>query len=173
MVGDGRARGGLRGATLALGCCLGALRVPGLLPAQPAQLPIVLPRGMPRAVYSLAGLAGVRNFVLLTWTPEDLAACADLNLPCASVQHLLVEPLQGGQGAPGGRGKLRACARPAPRPACWPRQQCGTLGLAPALSSIHLWGCRGARTSWCYLPGAGAATASAMGLLASMRGIRS
>lgn len=57
-----------------------------------------------RAVYSLVGLAGVRNYVMLTWTPQDLAACADLNLPCAGVEHLLAEPLLGPQGASGGPG---------------------------------------------------------------------
>jgi hypothetical protein len=52
-------------------------------------------------VYSLVKFGGVSNYVVLTWTPADLEACADLNLPCADVAPLLVEPLAGG-GEPGG-----------------------------------------------------------------------
>ena len=33
------------------------------------------------AVYSMVKFGGVRNYVVGCWTPEDLAACADLNLP--------------------------------------------------------------------------------------------
>ena len=29
----------------------------------------------------------------VTWTPESLEACADLNLPCADVAYMLREPL--------------------------------------------------------------------------------
>jgi hypothetical protein len=36
---------------------------------------------------------GVRNYLVATWDPEDLAACADLNLPCADVTALLPEPM--------------------------------------------------------------------------------
>ena len=36
---------------------------------------------------------GVRNYMLLTWTAQDLEACTDLNLPCADVTHMLAEPL--------------------------------------------------------------------------------
>lgn len=46
-----------------------------------------------RTVYSLVRFGGVRNYVMLTWTAADLAACADLNLPCADVAALLAEPL--------------------------------------------------------------------------------
>lgn len=45
------------------------------------------------AVYSLVKFGGVRSYVVVTWTPEDLAACADLNLPCADVAALLPRPL--------------------------------------------------------------------------------
>jgi hypothetical protein len=41
----------------------------------------------------LVRFGGVRNYVMLTWTAADLAACADLNLPCADVAALLAEPL--------------------------------------------------------------------------------
>lgn len=44
-------------------------------------------------VYSLVKFGGVRSYVVVTWTPEDLAACADLNLPCADVAALLPRPL--------------------------------------------------------------------------------
>jgi hypothetical protein len=36
---------------------------------------------------------GVRNYVALTWFKEDFEACLDLNLPCADVSDMLVEPL--------------------------------------------------------------------------------
>ena len=45
------------------------------------------------AVYSLVKHGGVRNYMLLTWTAQDLEACTDLNLPCADVTHMLAEPL--------------------------------------------------------------------------------
>lgn len=35
----------------------------------------------------------VHSYIAITWTEEDLEACADLNLPCADVQSMLVEPL--------------------------------------------------------------------------------
>ncbi|KAL4437542.1 hypothetical protein ABPG77_003523 [Micractinium sp. CCAP 211/92] len=44
-------------------------------------------------VYSLVKFGGVRSYVVATWTPEDLAACAELNLPCADVAALLPRPL--------------------------------------------------------------------------------
>ena len=36
---------------------------------------------------------GVRNYMAVTWTPDSLEACADLNLPCADVAYMLREPL--------------------------------------------------------------------------------
>ncbi|KAI3425701.1 hypothetical protein D9Q98_007677 [Chlorella vulgaris] len=57
------------------------------------------------SVYSLVRFGGVRNYVMLTWTAADLAACADLNLPCADVAALLAEPLSG-VGKPRGRDLL-------------------------------------------------------------------
>ena len=62
----------------------------------------VLTRAMPFAVYSLVKHGGVRNYVALTWTAEDLEACTDLNLPCADVTDMLVEPLPS-HGGPGWR----------------------------------------------------------------------
>ena len=44
-------------------------------------------------VYSLVKHGGVRNYIAITWTPENLEACADLNLPCADVAGMLLEPL--------------------------------------------------------------------------------
>jgi len=46
-----------------------------------------------RAVYSLVKFAGASNYIAATWTPEDLAACADLNLPCADVSGMLLRPV--------------------------------------------------------------------------------
>ena len=44
------------------------------------------------------------NHIALTWTAEDLEACADLNLPCGDVADMLVEPLSepGAAHCPGG-----------------------------------------------------------------------
>lgn len=42
---------------------------------------------------------GVRNYIVATWDSEDLAACADLNLPCADVTKFLAEPLDKGKNA--------------------------------------------------------------------------
>ncbi|PSC71106.1 hypothetical protein C2E20_5498 [Micractinium conductrix] len=45
------------------------------------------------AIYTLVKFAGVRNYMMWTWTPEDLAACDALNLPCADgMPHLLHPP---------------------------------------------------------------------------------
>jgi hypothetical protein len=60
------------------------------------------------AVYSLVKMAGVSNFIVVTWTPEDLEACADLNLPCADAQDLLVQPLSH-RPAPGDPSWLKPC----------------------------------------------------------------
>lgn len=53
------------------------------------------------SVYSLVKFGGVRNHLLVAWAPEDLAACADLNLPCADVSSWLPR-LWGGQVLGGG-----------------------------------------------------------------------
>ncbi|KAI3428080.1 hypothetical protein D9Q98_006464 [Chlorella vulgaris] len=45
------------------------------------------------SIYSLVKHGGVRNYVALTWFKEDFEACLDLNLPCADVSDMLVEPL--------------------------------------------------------------------------------
>ena len=37
---------------------------------------------------------GVRNYIAVTWFEHDFEACLDLNLPCANVAHMLVEPLR-------------------------------------------------------------------------------
>lgn len=34
------------------------------------------------AVYSMVRFGGVDNYLLATWTPEDLAVCQELNFPC-------------------------------------------------------------------------------------------
>jgi len=34
----------------------------------------------------------VDNYIVAVWTPEDLEACADMNLPCANVSSLLPRP---------------------------------------------------------------------------------
>jgi hypothetical protein len=55
------------------------------------------------SIYSLVKHGGVRNYLVVTWTPADLEACADLNLPCADASQLLLEPLSesaGHLGAP-------------------------------------------------------------------------
>ncbi|PSC72584.1 hypothetical protein C2E20_4222 [Micractinium conductrix] len=49
------------------------------------------------SVYSLVKHGGVRNYIALAWSAEDLEACADLNLPCADVSSMLVEPIQTSQ----------------------------------------------------------------------------
>ncbi|KAL4452067.1 hypothetical protein ABPG75_007729 [Micractinium tetrahymenae] len=49
-------------------------------------------------VYSLVKFSGVRSYVVATWTPQDLAACAELNLPCADVASLLPRPLANASG---------------------------------------------------------------------------
>ncbi|GAB4813885.1 hypothetical protein N2152v2_000931 [Parachlorella kessleri] len=47
-------------------------------------------------VYTLVRFAGVTNYLALTWTPGDHAACLDLNLPCWDVSRLLPWPVAGG-----------------------------------------------------------------------------
>ena len=39
------------------------------------------------AVYTLVRFAKVHNWVAATYSPEDLAACLDLNLPCWDVER--------------------------------------------------------------------------------------
>ena len=51
------------------------------------------------AVYSMVKFGGVRNYIVATWDPGDLAACADLNLPCADVTRFLPEPMNRAQDA--------------------------------------------------------------------------
>lgn len=55
-------------------------------------------------MYTAVKFGGVRNHVVLTWTPADLAACADLHLPCADASRFLPRPLggEGEEGAPEG-----------------------------------------------------------------------
>ena len=45
------------------------------------------------AVYSMVKFGGVRNYIVGTWNATDLAACADLNLPCADITSMLPEPM--------------------------------------------------------------------------------
>jgi hypothetical protein len=47
-----------------------------------------------QAVYSLVKFGGIRNYLVATWSDEDLQACLDLNLPCADVFNLLAQPLE-------------------------------------------------------------------------------
>lgn len=56
-------------------------------------------------VYSLVKHGGVRNYLAVTWSSEDFEACLDLNLPCADVSDMLIEP----PGGPGSVGTLNAC----------------------------------------------------------------
>ena len=51
------------------------------------------------AVYSLTKYAGVRNYIVATWEASDLAACADLNLPCADVAAYLPAPMDHAENA--------------------------------------------------------------------------
>ena len=51
------------------------------------------------AVYSMVKLGGVRNYVVGTWSPSDLEACAAMNLPCADLSPWLPEPMNNGPGA--------------------------------------------------------------------------
>ncbi|EFN52112.1 hypothetical protein CHLNCDRAFT_139418 [Chlorella variabilis] len=44
-------------------------------------------------IYSMVKFGGVRNYIVGTWSSEDLEACADLNLPCADISSFLPEPL--------------------------------------------------------------------------------
>lgn len=46
-------------------------------------------------------LGGVRNYVVGTWSPSDLEACAAMNLPCADLSPWLPEPMNNGPGAGG------------------------------------------------------------------------
>ncbi|KAL4860227.1 hypothetical protein ACK3TF_000413 [Chlorella vulgaris] len=45
------------------------------------------------SIYSLVKHGGVQNYVVVCWTPTDLDACADLNLPCADGSRFLARPL--------------------------------------------------------------------------------
>lgn len=40
-------------------------------------------------MYTLVKFAGVTNYVAVTWTPGDHAACLDLNLPCWDTARFL------------------------------------------------------------------------------------
>ncbi|PRW56763.1 hypothetical protein C2E21_4548 [Chlorella sorokiniana] len=51
------------------------------------------------SIYSLVKHAGVRNYLAVSWSQADFEACLDLNLPCADVSDLLLEPLAA-SGAP-------------------------------------------------------------------------
>jgi hypothetical protein len=42
---------------------------------------------------------GVRNYIIATWDDDDLAACADLNLPCFNATSFLPEPMDRGPNA--------------------------------------------------------------------------
>ena len=42
---------------------------------------------------------GVRNYIIATWDDDDLAACADLNLPCFNATSVLPEPMDRGPNA--------------------------------------------------------------------------
>ena len=44
-------------------------------------------------MYSLVRHGGVRNYLFLAWARGDLEACRDLNLPCADVGDMLLQPL--------------------------------------------------------------------------------
>ncbi|KAL4856648.1 hypothetical protein ACK3TF_003070 [Chlorella vulgaris] len=50
-------------------------------------------------VYSMVKFGGVRNYIVATWDPDDLQACADLNLPCADVTSFLPETMDKGPDA--------------------------------------------------------------------------
>ena len=52
-----------------------------------------------RAVYSMVKFGGVRNYIVGTWSPGDLEACADLNLPCADIGAFLAEPMDAAFGS--------------------------------------------------------------------------
>ncbi|KAL4856627.1 hypothetical protein ACK3TF_003057 [Chlorella vulgaris] len=45
-------------------------------------------------IYSMVKFGGVRNYIVATWDPDDLQACADLNLPCADVTSFLPTRLE-------------------------------------------------------------------------------
>ena len=114
----------------------------GRLPAHhdvPAHVParllsrLAIPATDP-AVYSLIKFGNVSNHVVLTWTADDLAACADLNLPCADVSHLLAEPLAAAAGAGEGAGGGRWC-RQAARLVSLQAASMGKGGPSTALAS--------------------------------------
>ena len=48
------------------------------------------------AVYTLVKFAGVHNYLFWTWTAEALAACDELNLPCADGMPHLLRPAEYG-----------------------------------------------------------------------------
>ncbi len=41
---------------------------------------------LPTAVYTLVKFARTPNYLVAVWTPHDMEACLDLNLPCADVR---------------------------------------------------------------------------------------
>ena len=90
------------------------------------------------AVYSLIKFGNVSNHVVLTWTADDLAACADLNLPCADVSHLLAEPLVAMAGAGEGAGGGRWCCQAA-RLVSLQAATMGKGGPSTALASPACW----------------------------------
>ena len=102
---------------------------------------------------------GVRNYIVGTWSQEDLDACADLNLPCADVTAYLAEPMDNASNA----GSLSThdynvsrrhhCCRlvlPCLVMVCLCRPLCGTCTGAAAclpgvdgLYSLLFWGAAG------------------------------
>lgn len=50
-------------------------------------------------MYSLVRFAEATNYLAMTWSPEDHAACLDLNLPCWDVTRFL--PWRSAQGGGG------------------------------------------------------------------------
>lgn len=55
--------------------------------------PVLLPLPPLPPVYSLVKHGGVHNYIAVTWTRDDFEACQDMNLPCAYVENMLIEPL--------------------------------------------------------------------------------
>ena len=45
------------------------------------------------AIFSMVEFGGVDNYIVGTWTEEDLVACMALNLPCTDVSSFLQRPL--------------------------------------------------------------------------------
>ncbi len=72
---------------------------PGSSPEQQHVFTPTPPLASIPAVYSLVKYAGVRNYIVATWEASDLAACADLNLPCADVAAYLPAPMDHAENA--------------------------------------------------------------------------